>query len=153
VTNWYEITFNANCSVLGYKGESGGATFLSHAFSYNANLSNTFLLPGEIKLELSALYRGPNLFGIVYIDPVWSASFAIQKSFFKEKLDCTIGMNDIFNTFRFHTYSNFNNQNWNFYQSSDTRRVSLSISYNFGRIKTEERETNSNAEEKERLNR
>jgi outer membrane cobalamin receptor len=151
LASWYEITFNGNISYQDYKGEISGVAFRTQGLAYNANLSNTFLLPKEIKLEISALYRGPNIFGIVNIDPVWSASFAIQKSFFKDHLDCTIGMHDVFNTFRFHTNSHFSNQDWNFYQSSDTRRISLSVSYNFGRAKAEEREMNSNEQEKERL--
>ncbi|CAN5254026.1 outer membrane beta-barrel family protein [soil metagenome] len=150
-TNWYEITFNANASYLEYKGDIKGVPFHSKGFSYDANLSNTFLLPGKTKLEISAFYRGPNLFGPIQIDPLWSMSMAIQKSFLKDRLDCTIGIKDIFNTFKFHTYSTFDNQNWNFYQTSDSRRFSASISYNFGRTKSEEREMNSNEQEKERL--
>ncbi len=150
---WYEITLNANISYLDYKGIIAGVPFRSNALAYNANLSNTFLLPGKTKMEISALYRGPYLDGIVTIDPLWSMSFSIQKSFFKEKMDCTIGFRDVFKTFKFHTYSQFDNQNWNFYQASDSRRISFSMSYNFGRLKSEEREINSNEEEKERLNR
>ncbi len=150
-TNLFEVTINTNVSYLVYDGEISNFPFRSRGLSYDANLSNTFLLPGKTKLEISGLYRGPSLFGPILIDPVWSASFAIQKSFFKEKLDCSIGMNDVFNTFKFHTHSKFQNQNWNFYQSSDSRRISLSLSYNFGKTKAEEREMNSNETEKERL--
>ncbi|CAN5893132.1 outer membrane beta-barrel family protein [soil metagenome] len=153
VTNWYEISFNANCAILGFKGKIGSVEFNERQFVYDVNLSNTFLLPGKTKLELSALYRGPDIFDIVHIDPLWSASFAIQKSFFKESLQCSLGINDIFKTLRFHTYSHFENQNWDFYQNSDSRRLTFSLSYNFGKVKAEERESSSNEEEKERLGR
>jgi hypothetical protein len=147
----YEISFNGTLSYTGFKGEIKNVPFLTKELTYRAGLDNTFLLPGETKLEVSAIYRGPNLFGITQINPLWYMSFAIQKSFFKKKLDCSIGMEDIFFTMKFHTHSKFDNQDWNFYQYGDSRRITFSISYNFGKIKTEERETNSNEEEKERL--
>lgn len=151
LANWYEFTFNTNFTILGFKGEIGGVPFHTQQLTYDANLTNNFLLPSKIKLEISAFFRGPGLFDIVHIDPVWSASFAVQKSFLKESLQCSIGLRDIFKTLKFHTYSNFNNQNWNFYQSSDSQRITFSLSYTFGKVKAEEREVNSNEQEKERL--
>jgi hypothetical protein len=60
-------------------------------------------------------------------------------------------MEDIFYTMKFHTHAQFDNQDWNFYQHADPQRITFSVSYNFGKIKTEEREMNSNEEEKERM--
>jgi iron complex outermembrane receptor protein len=151
-TDWYEMLFNGTVTYEEYKGDILGIPFKTNGLNYTMNLTNTFLLPKKAKLEISALYRGPNLFGITKINPVGMVSFAVQKSFLKEKLNCSIGMNDIFNTMHFHTHAQFDNQDWNFYQGSDTRRISFSISYNFGKIKTDERELNSNEEEKGRLN-
>ncbi|HEU4717460.1 MAG TPA: outer membrane beta-barrel protein, partial [Bacteroidia bacterium] len=91
-------------------------------------------------------------YGIIRINAVWMLSFAVKKEFFGDKLSCTIGMDDVFGTMKFHTHSQFGNQDWNYYVSNDTRRINMSISYNFGRVKAEERDVNSNDEEKERLN-
>lgn len=150
-TNRYEISFNGTASWLDYKGDINGYPFRTKGLTFRAELTNTILLPGEIKLEASAIYRGPNLFGITQINPLWYMSFAFQKSFFRKKLDCTIGMQDIFNTMKFHTHAQFDNQDWNFYQTSDSQRITFSLNYNFGKTQTEERELNSNEEEKERL--
>lgn len=153
VASWYELTCNVNFAILGFKGEIGGVPFHTQQLVYDANLSNNFLLPAYIKLEIAAFYRGPNLFDIVHINPVWSASIALQRSFLEEKLQCSIGLRDIFKTLKFHTYSDFNNQNWDFYQSSDSQRLTFSLSYTFGKVKAEEREVNSNDQEKERMGR
>jgi hypothetical protein len=149
--DWYELEFDADGSYVSYKGEIKGVPFHTNGLTYRMNLTNTFMLPGKTKLEVSGFYRGPNLFGILRIDPLWSASFAFQRSFCKEKLSCSIGLADVFNTFRFHTHSQFDNQNWNFYQSSDPRRITFSINYNFGKLTIEERENSSNDDEKSRL--
>ncbi|HET6993063.1 MAG TPA: outer membrane beta-barrel protein, partial [Bacteroidia bacterium] len=151
-TKWYEIMFNGTATYMDYKGDIKGVPFRTKGLNYTMNFTNIFLLKGKTKLEITALYRGPNLFGITQINPVEMVSFALQKNFFKEKLSCSIGMNDIFNTMRFHTHARFDNQDWNFYISNDTRRITCSISYNFGRVKADEREINSNEEEKQRLN-
>ncbi len=69
----------------------------------------------------------------------------------KEKLDCSIGVNDIFYSAYYRTGVNFNNQNWNFKAMQDSRRLMVSINYNFGKVKIKERETSSNEQEKGRL--
>jgi hypothetical protein len=151
--SWWEISLNGHFTYFDFKGDIGGIPFRRNGINYEAHLSNIFNLPGNTKLEITGIYRGPNLFGIVQIDPLWQVSFAIKKSFFNEKLDCTIGMSDFLNTWKYHTYAKFDNQNWNFYHHEDTRRLVVSISYNFGRVKAEERDVNSNEDEKNRLNR
>ncbi len=148
---WWELSLNGDFAYREFKGDVGGVPFRTYGINYSANLSNTFLLPNKTKLEIIGIYRGPNVYGIIKIDQLWQTAFAIKKSFFKDKMDCSIGMSDVLNTWKFHTHSQFDNQNWNFYHKEDTRRVIVSISYNFGRVKTDERDVNSNAEEKGRL--
>lgn len=150
--SWCELSLNGNFSWVEYEGDIDGVRFRKQGINYSANLSGTFILPGKTRLEITGIYRGPNLYGIIQIDALWQASFAVKKSFFGEKLDCSVGMSDVFNTWKFHTHAKFDNQNWNFYHQEDTRRLLVSINYNFGRVKTEEREINSNEEEKNRLN-
>ncbi|QYS89915.1 MULTISPECIES: outer membrane beta-barrel protein [Flavobacterium] len=79
-------------------------------------------------------------------------SSAVKKAFFDGKLDCSAGVNDLFYSNRRRTKVDFENQNWNYNAKDDTRRLVVSINYNFGKIKVTERKTTGNEEEKKRLN-
>lgn len=149
--SWWSCSVMGDFMLMDFKGEIGGVPFRTYGMNYNVNMMNTIILPNQINFELMGMYRGPNLYGITSINPVWMVSAAVKKTFFDEKLSCTIGMDNIFNSMKFHTHAQFDNQDWNYYVVNDNRRINLSMSYNFGKAKVEDRGVNSNEEEKGRL--
>lgn len=153
IRSWWSLTFSGNLFFAAFKGDIRGVPFHTQTTSCFANLQNTFALPQHTNLELLVMYRGPKISGITQINSVWMVSLAVKKTFFNEKLSCTIGAEDLFHTMKFHTHARFDNQDWNFYMQYDSQRVNVSLSYNFGRVKAEERDSTSNEEEKERLGR
>lgn len=60
-------------------------------------------------------------------------------------------MNDIFKLGAARYSVNFQNQTWESYQYYDSRRVYIGVSYNFGNIKIEQRETSASKAEQQRL--
>lgn len=152
VRPWWELSANATASYIEFSGDIDGAPFKTGSLYYAPSLTNTFIGPKDLKLEVIAFYNSARNIGLIQLKPRWMLSFAIKKSFFKEKLDCSIGLNDVFYSYVGRTTVNFENQNWNFRATNDTRRVVLSINYNFGKVTVSEREASSNEQEKERLN-
>jgi hypothetical protein len=149
--SWWEVSANGVVSYTEYSGDVEGVPFKTSAFSYAPSVTNTFLAPKDTKIEVIALYNSPKNAGFVQIKSRWMVSLAIKKSFFKDKLDCSVGINDIFYSYIGRSGVDFNNQNWNYSASRDTRRLILAITYSFGKIKVNEREIDSSEEEKERL--
>lgn len=149
--SWWSLSFSGDLTLLDFKGSVSGVAFRTYGFSYSATAINEFILPRDYDIELLGMYRGPNLYGITRIDPVWMVSVAVKKLFLDRNLSCTIGLENVFNSMKFHTHTQFDNQDWNYYVVADTRRLSLSVSYNFGKVKVEQRGSNSNEEEKQRL--
>ncbi len=149
---WWELSANAVISYIEFSGDINGVPFKTGSFFYSPSVTNTLIGPKNIKLEVIAFYNSDRNIGLIQLKPRWMLSFAIKKSFFKEKLDCSIGVNDVFYSYVGRTTVNFDNQNWNFRATNDTRRVVLSINYNFGKVTVSEREASSNDQEKERLN-
>jgi hypothetical protein len=152
IKNWWNVSANGSAAYIQYVGDVNGAVFNTKSIYYNASLTNTLIVHKNTKFEIIGIYRGPKNNGLVQIKSRWMVSFALKQTFFKGKLDGSIGLNDIFYTFVAHTYVNFANQNWNYYQTIDTRRIVLSLNYNFGKLKIKEREISSNEQEKARLN-
>ncbi|HEY1039440.1 MAG TPA: outer membrane beta-barrel family protein, partial [Bacteroidia bacterium] len=149
--SWWNISANALVSYIEYQGDVKGVKFRTASFFYTPSLTSTFIIPKKTKLEVLAFYRSGKNNGLVQVRDRWMLSFAVKKSFFKDKLDCSVGVNDVFFTGYFRTGVKFANQNWNYHVTQDSRRFTLSINYNFGRTKQEEREINSNEDEKGRL--
>lgn len=151
IQSWWSMVLSGNLMYIEYNGDVNGFLFHTGAVSYYATVLNTLIFPRAVNLEIMGLYRGPNLYGTTNINPVWMVSAAVRKSFFHDHLSCSFGIDNIFNSMKFHTHAQFDNQKWDFYYSDDSRRVNLSISYNFGTANVNERDTNSNEDEKGRL--
>ena len=91
---------------------------------------------------------------VVYSNsPRWSVNIAVKKSLFNKKLDLTIGMNDIFYTLPMQDKAKYLNIDSYVYTSFDTRRFKINLSYNFGKVKVQQRKIKSNEEESKRLGR
>lgn len=152
VKPWWDVSAYATVSYIEYAGDVDGAPFKTASFYYTPSLTNVFTAPKDTKIEIIGFYRSAKNIGLIQVKPRWMVSLALKKSFFKDKLDCSIGINDIFNSSFFRTEVNFDNQNWDFTAMQDNRRIVLSINYNFGKIIVDERDTNSSEDEKGRLN-
>lgn len=150
--SWWNVSAAGILSYIEYSGDVSGVPFKTASFFYTPSITNTLIAPKKTKIEFIAFYRSAKNNGLVQVKSRWMLSFAIKKSFLKDKLDCSIGVNDIFYSAFFRTGVNFNNQNWNFLVTQDTRRFVVSINYNFGKINIKEREVSSNEQEKGRLN-
>lgn len=153
ITSKWDISINGTFTEVNYRGDIGGVDFNRTSLNYNGNLSSSFLLLKKWKLELSGFYAGPSYYQVLKREARWSMSAAVKTSLCKDKLDLTLGVDDIFYSLSWRTSFNFENQNWNFKQVSDSRRFRIALNYTFGKIKIDERTVNSsNEEEKRRLN-
>jgi hypothetical protein len=152
IKTWWDLSVNSVFSYIEFIGDVSGERFRTASFYFAPTLTNTFSLPKKIKLETVTFYNSGRNVGLVQIKPRWMLSLAVKKSFFKERLDCSIGINDVFYSGYYRTGVNFNNQNWNFRVTQDSQRFMISLNYNFGQLKINERETNSSEQEKDRLN-
>jgi iron complex outermembrane receptor protein len=151
IKNWWTVNCNATASYFSYRGKLQGLDYDASAFSYYAYLSSEFAFKKTNKLEMSGQYFGPVLMGVFNPQPRWALNLAYKKTFFNEKLNLVFGVNDIFYTLIERNKIRFQNQKMDLRETNDSRRFKIAVSYSFGRIKVERRETNSNEDEKEKL--
>lgn len=121
------------------------------AWSYNIFMQNTITLPLGIKGEVSGWFSGPGIWGGVFkYKTSWSLDLGLQRKFLKEKLNVRLSASDIFFKSGWRGTSEFNglysvgDGRW------DARRVSASVSYNFGNnnVKSRQRSTGLEDESK-----
>ncbi|MBK7427113.1 MAG: TonB-dependent receptor [Saprospiraceae bacterium] len=148
---WFSTYFNLNASYIKNRAEyENGSTININAFTYNIFLQNTFTIPGDWKLELSGFYNGPGVWeGVMLTDPIYAVNVGIQKRFL-DKLNVRLNCSDIFFTNQWSGTMNFNGLVGDMNGGWDSRRINLSISYDFGNqnVKARKRQTGLEAESK-----
>jgi len=151
VKNW-EVSINGTLSYFAYDGNFDGKNLNWNGYASYGNITNTILLWKNVKMEVAGVFFGPAVDGIIKRGMNYMASIAFKTSFFKEKLDLTIGMDDVFHTSKWSTSSTFEGQNWTYSQRYDSMRFRIALNYKFGKIKIEERKVEDN-DDKGRLGR
>lgn len=150
INKWWNININGSASYLECQGVLLKQNYHSSGYFYMATMTNEFLVKST-KVEINGRYIGPRFNGVWSNGPRWGVYLAVKKSFLNEKLNVTMAFDDIFFTMIGSNSIKALNQDWNIHATNDSRRLVISLNYNFGKIKVEERNVNSNEEEKSRL--
>ncbi len=149
ITKWWNAYFNASASYLNNQADYGGGAVVDlQAYTYSIYQQHTFNLPAGIKGEVSGYYSGPGVWGGVFkYDSNWSLDLGLQRKFFKDRLNVRVSAADLFYETGWSGYSDFaglysaGNGWW------DSRRVSVSLSYNLGNRNVKSRKRRTGLEE------
>ncbi len=133
-TSWWNINLNLNGNFNRYTAPSidSNAILLKSKLSGSANITNTLTLPNNFTVELSGYYNAPALYGYFETKSQHAISLGFQKSLWRKKANLKLNINDIFNTNRFVATEKYSNVNIYVNNTFDSRRASLSFTYNFG---------------------
>lgn len=140
---------NFSASHLDNQADYGdGAIVDVQAFTYSIYQQQTIDLPGGFKGEVSGYYSGPGVWGGVFkYESSWSLDLGLQKKFLNDQLNVRLSASDLFYETGWDGVSEFNGListgggNW------DSRRISLSMSYNFGNQNVKSRRRNTGLED------
>lgn len=115
-------------------------------------LTQTFDFGDDFTAELIGSYESPSVYGINNYRAVYSADFAIGKSFLQKKLQLKLSLTDIFNSYRDRFYTTFQNLDLRSVEKAETRIGRISLTYKFGKGKANNNKvTPSNEEEQKRV--
>lgn len=145
ITKWWSAYINASASHLDNQADYGANGKVDiQAFTYSIYQQHTFNLPWNLKGELSGYYSGPGVWGGVYLyDANGSMDIGLQRKFIQDKLNVKLSFSDIFKTQGFNGGSEFNGLVTKSRGRWDSRRFTISLSYNFGNsnVKSRKRKT------------
>lgn len=149
VRKGWSAYFNLGASYLDNQADYGnGAVVDIQAFTYSIFQQQTIDLPAGFKGEISGYFGGPGVWGGVFkYETSWSLDLGLQKKFFNDKLNVRLSVNDLFYETGWDGVSIFNGLvsegggNW------DSRRGSISLSYNFGNENVKSRRRNTGLED------
>jgi len=121
-------------------------------YSFNGNISNNFTLPYKLQMELSGRYSSSQLVSNIIVRPRYSIDFGLQRNILKDQGSVKLAINDIFNTSNGSAYAKYDNVDIDVVNKWNSRRVSLSFNYRFGKdnFKTRSNRSTSSSEEQNR---
>jgi hypothetical protein len=99
---------------------------------YNFNTTNTFSLPHDVKIELTAYYNSPFVYGIFEGRAQSNVGIGVQKSLWKKKATVKVNVNDIFWGNYFYGTSKYKNVDMFIENRWQSRSINLTLSYRFG---------------------
>jgi len=152
ITKWW----STNNTVFGAKNiysadNIGGSSFNRSKFSYNLNSIQSFSLPAAIKAEVTASYNSPGLYGLYYISHYSMVNAGLSKAFMEKKLAVKLGVNDIFHDQGYKIRTDAGDIRSTGHSYTDSRRVTISAVYKFGKKIAPAKQNNNDEAAKSRL--
>ncbi|MBR5069752.1 MAG: outer membrane beta-barrel protein [Bacteroidales bacterium] len=134
-----------------FDAEAYGAPKKLNKPEFSAGLQSWFIMGPTAKALIDIGYSGSNHWGMMYRGSNFMVNVRLQKSFWQERLSCTLYANDIFRTIRTKatTYYDIGKTVQDVYQY--TQKVGITLSYNFNVTRSKYRGTGAGNEEKSRL--
>lgn len=151
VKEWWQTSTN----VTGYYSDYIAQQFLggnlnNHILGLQVNTENTFVLPKNFKLDLSATYRTPTVAGLFVLKQWYTVAAGCSKSFADNRWQLTVNVNDIFYSNSDRIKIKYVNQDLSIVANRDSRVVRLTATYNIGKGASVRRKGGSE-EEKRRV--
>lgn len=152
IAKWWEI----NNFVQGtYKREKSG--YLQGTYDYDvasiyANMNNSFNIHSKsgLKAELSGWYSSPTIQGIYKLNSTFDLSAGIRRNIAKGKGTIRLAATDLFNGNPYRIDVDYLNQRNGFREQTDTRSVTLSMSWKLGNIVGAPRKRNTGSEDEKK---
>ena len=149
VTKQWDLYVNASASYIDNQADYGDGVIIDlQVFTYSAFVQNTIKLPWALTGEISGYYSGPGVWGGVFeYEDQGALNLGLQRKFLNEQLNVKLSANDIFFTSGWRGTSEFaglvsaGRGNW------DSRRVGISLTYNFGNQKVKSRNRKTGLED------
>ncbi len=149
IRKWWEVYFSGTASHISNQATyPDGATIDLQALTYNIYAQNTFKVGKGYQVELSGWFSGPGIWAGTFVTKSQGALNAgVQKKFMEDKLKVRLAVDDIFYTSKWRATSNFAGQIFTGGGQWESRRASLSLSYNFGNQKVKVRQRSTGLED------
>ena len=133
VNKWWTAILYTNLNYARFTGEVNNDKVDVEAVNLTVNVNNQFRFEKGWSAELSGWYRSKGVEGQIMIDPMGQVAAGVTKQILKGKSTVKLNVRDIFYTQVVTGHINFQNTEAYFKNSRDTRVVTLSFIYRFGK--------------------
>ncbi|WP_257669332.1 TonB-dependent receptor [Parapedobacter tibetensis] len=152
ITKFWNTSTNINAFYMSFEGPLNGQYLKQGKFAWQLRSNQTFTILPTFTAETSSNYRSSLIYSIYHIGAQWSIDAGLSKSFYNKKANLKLSVSDIFDTRIQDVRTNYASMNTIINQKNETRVVRLTLTYNFGNIKNGARRSDTQSEEKSRVN-
>lgn len=146
-TRWWTTNTFGNVFHSEYRGDHKGGDLNNGMVSFTFNTQNTFQLGNGFSAELSAWYESKSVYGVFVTKSLYAVSVGGQKQILDKKGTVKLVVNDVFQTRQWRQTARYENLDLSSHIRFDSRMVTLSFSYRFGRDITPVRNRKSGSED------
>ncbi|OJY98213.1 MAG: hypothetical protein BGP13_11245 [Sphingobacteriales bacterium 40-81] len=130
---WFNTNVFVNLYNNHYKGMYNADPIDLSYTAYMVNVTNSFTITKGFSAELSGFYRSKSVNQLLVIDPMYQMSIGLQKSLLKDKATLRLNFRDPFGWQKFGGVSRYGDVDVTIRNRWDTRQVSASLTYRFGK--------------------
>ena len=130
---WFNTNVFANLYNNHYKGMYNTDLIDLSYTAYMVNITNSFTITKGFSAELSGFYRSKSVNQLLVMNPMYQMSIGLQKSLLKDKATVRLNFRDPFGWQKFGAVSRYGDVDVNISNRWDSRQVSASLTYRFGK--------------------
>ncbi len=150
VTKFFSTNIYTNVVHDNFKGELNGDYLDVKNVTFFSNVNNQFKVKKGWSAELSGFYRSKGIEGQIIVNPMWRMDAGVAKQVLKNKGTLKLSIRDIFQSQNFSGYVKYQDIDVDIKNIRDSRSVSLTFSYRFGKpLKNQQRRRTSGASEEQ----
>jgi len=146
----WNFTGNVNLYQQSIKGVPAFGIVESSGFSWNANLTNNFILPYNITLQVKGDYRSKEVMAQGRRNAMYAVDAGAKYDFKDKKSSLSLNIRDVFNTRAWSMTSYGPNSTTDFRRSMQGTMGSLTYSYRFGQTDFKAKRTKKNDQQEMR---
>ncbi|TKC07727.1 TonB-dependent receptor [Pedobacter frigoris] len=133
VSKAWNFTANVNLYQSKIKGVPSYGILENSGFSWNANLTNNFVLPYNITMQLKGDYRAPEVMAQGKRNAMYAVDAGAKYDFKNKKSSLSLNVRDVFNTRQWSMTTEANNTIIDFRRRMQGTMANLTFSYRFGK--------------------
>lgn len=148
-----DLTTSANAyyyRLNGFSYDIDGQTVTGnsdHNFTWNARMTASFMLPYDISIQSTGRYTARQVITQGYRKANYSIDFGARKNFFNKLFTLSVNCRDLLDSRRFETFTSGPNFTRHQINRRGGRRVSMTLTWNFGNMKQKKRPNKSHNSE------
>lgn len=144
-----DLTTSANAyyyRLNGFSYDIDGQTVTGnsdHNFTWNARMTASLMLPYDISIQTTGRYTARQVITQGYRKANYSIDFGARKNFFNKLFTLSVNCRDLLDSRRFETFTSGPNFTRHQINRRGGRRVSMTLTWNFGNMKQKKRPNKS----------
>lgn len=129
---WLTVVAYLSENYSNSNSQSESFAFKNESFSFMGYSSISFTLPKKYRVDVSGYYTSGGTWGIYKYESFRGMNINANKSFFKDKLTFSAGINNLFTNDAYSTSYNYDNTVWSQSSKANFMMFSFGIKFNFG---------------------